>query len=110
VPHWIGGIRTAGSGARTAPVYDPATGTVARQVTLADQSDVDNAVATAVKAAADWGESSLSQRTRVLFAFRALVDAHRDELARIITSEHGKVLADAAGEVQRGLEVADFAC
>ncbi|MFB9429110.1 CoA-acylating methylmalonate-semialdehyde dehydrogenase [Streptoalloteichus tenebrarius] len=110
VPHWIDGARTSGTSSRRGDVFQPATGEVARQVALADQSDVDLAVASAAKAAQGWAESSLSARSRVLFAFRQLVDAHRAELAEIITAEHGKVLDDAAGEVQRGLEVAEFAC
>ncbi|MFD9893136.1 CoA-acylating methylmalonate-semialdehyde dehydrogenase [Amycolatopsis sp. NPDC059027] len=110
VPHWIDGARTPGVSTRRGEVFQPATGAVARQVALADVSDVDTAVASAVKAAQDWAETSLTTRTRILFKFRELVDAHRDELARLITAEHGKVLADAAGEVQRGLEVVEFAC
>ncbi len=110
VQHWIDGARTAGVSSRRGDVYQPATGEVARQVVLAGQSDVDTAVASAVKASHDWADSSLSARTRILFKFRELVDAHRDELAALITAEHGKVLSDAAGEVQRGLEVVEFAC
>jgi malonate-semialdehyde dehydrogenase (acetylating)/methylmalonate-semialdehyde dehydrogenase len=96
--------------ARRGDVFQPTTGEAAREVALAGQSDVDAAVASAVKASADWADSSLSARTRILFKFRQLVDEHRDELARLITAEHGKVLSDAAGEVQRGLEVVEFAC
>ena len=110
VQHWIDGARTPGVSPRRGDVFQPATGEVARQVALAGQSDVDTAVASAVKAGVDWADSSLSTRTRILFKFRQLVDDHRDELARLITAEHGKVLSDAAGEVQRGLEVAEFAC
>ncbi|WHT19232.1 CoA-acylating methylmalonate-semialdehyde dehydrogenase [Crossiella sp. CA-258035] len=110
VPHWIDGARAEGVSGRRGEVFDPATGLLAREVVLAEESDVDTAVASAVKAAAQWGESSLAQRSRVLFGFRELVHRHRDELAALITAEHGKVLADAAGEVQRGLEVAEFAC
>ncbi|RZS36424.1 methylmalonate-semialdehyde dehydrogenase [acylating] [Herbihabitans rhizosphaerae] len=110
VPHWIDGARTTGASVRTGEVFQPATGEVARQVVLAEQSDVDLAVASATKAAREWGDSSLSARAKVLFAFRQLVHDHRDELAAIITDEHGKVLSDAAGEVQRGLEVVEFAC
>jgi malonate-semialdehyde dehydrogenase (acetylating)/methylmalonate-semialdehyde dehydrogenase len=110
VQHWIDGARTPGGSSRRGDVFQPATGEVARQVVLAGQSDVDAAVASAVKASRDWADSSLSARTRILFAFRQLVDEHRDELAELITAEHGKVLADAAGEVQRGLEVVEFAC
>ncbi|MGO1050685.1 CoA-acylating methylmalonate-semialdehyde dehydrogenase [Crossiella sp. CA198] len=110
VPHWIDGARAEGVSGRRGEVFDPATGQVTREVVLAGQSDVDTVVASAVKAAAQWGESSLAARSRVLFGFRELVHRHRDELAALITAEHGKVLADAAGEVQRGLEVVEFAC
>ncbi|KAA2260140.1 CoA-acylating methylmalonate-semialdehyde dehydrogenase [Solihabitans fulvus] len=110
VPHWIDGTRTTGTSTRTADVFQPATGAVARQVVLADHADVDRAVASATKAAESWAESSLSTRSRILFAYRHLIHEHRDELAAIITAEHGKVLSDAAGEVQRGLEVVEFAC
>ncbi|KZM70169.1 CoA-acylating methylmalonate-semialdehyde dehydrogenase [Nocardia terpenica] len=110
VSHWIDGASAAGSSPRRGPVFQPATGHVAREVALADADDVDAAVASAVKAAADWADSSLSMRTRVLFQYRELLHRHRDELAALITAEHGKVLDDAAGEVQRGLEVVEFAC
>ncbi|MDQ3789204.1 MAG: CoA-acylating methylmalonate-semialdehyde dehydrogenase, partial [Actinomycetota bacterium] len=110
VPHYVDGARTAGTSGRTGPVFDPATGAEDKAVVLADSSDVDLAVASAVKAAAAWAESSLSQRTRILFAYRQLVHEHRRELAELITAEHGKVLDDAEGEVQRGLEVVEFAC
>jgi malonate-semialdehyde dehydrogenase (acetylating)/methylmalonate-semialdehyde dehydrogenase len=110
VQHWIDGAYTPGVSTRRGDVFQPATGVLARQVVLAEQSDVDLAVASSLKASADWAESSLSTRVRILFAFRQLVDAHRDELAALITAEHGKVLSDAAGEVQRGLEVVEFAC
>ncbi|WAL68119.1 CoA-acylating methylmalonate-semialdehyde dehydrogenase [Amycolatopsis cynarae] len=109
VPHWIDGARTPGGSERRGPVFQPATGEVAREVALAGPSDVDAAVASAAKASHDWAETSLSARTRILFRFRELVDAHRGELARLITAEHGKVLSDADGEVQRGLEVVEFA-
>jgi malonate-semialdehyde dehydrogenase (acetylating) / methylmalonate-semialdehyde dehydrogenase len=110
IPHWIAGRDDVGSGARTSPVYDPATGAQQAEVVLADPSDVDRAVAAASAAATAWGQSSLSQRTKVLFAFRELVNAELDALAAMVTSEHGKVLSDARGEVQRGLEVVEFAC
>ncbi|MFI9811153.1 CoA-acylating methylmalonate-semialdehyde dehydrogenase [Saccharothrix variisporea] len=110
IPHWIDGTRTTGVATRTSDVFDPATGEVSGRVVLADQADVDTAVESALKASVAWGESSLSTRSRVLFKFRQLVDDHRDELAALITAEHGKVLSDAAGEVQRGLEVVEFAC
>jgi malonate-semialdehyde dehydrogenase (acetylating)/methylmalonate-semialdehyde dehydrogenase len=110
VQHWIDGTRTAGASSRRGDVFQPATGEVARQVVLAGPADVDAAVASAVEASRDWADSSLSARTRILFEYRRLVDDHRDELAALVTAEHGKVLSDAAGEVQRGLEVVEFAC
>jgi len=110
IEHWIAGRTTAGTSVRTAPVYDPATGAVQAEVLLAEPADVEAAVAAAHAAAPDWNDASLSTRTRVLFAFRELVNDHLDELAAIVTSEHGKVLSDARGEVQRGLEVIEYAC
>ncbi len=110
IVHWVDGKRWDGTGERTSPVYDPATGAVATTVRLASAGDVATAVASASAAAADWRRSSLSRRTQVLFAFRELVNAHRDDLAALITAQHGKVTADALGEVARGLEVVEFAC
>jgi malonate-semialdehyde dehydrogenase (acetylating)/methylmalonate-semialdehyde dehydrogenase len=110
IPHWIDGRRMNGTGTRTSPVWDPATGRQQAEVVLAEDADVDAAVAAARTAAEGWNDSSLSRRTKVLFAFRQLVHAHLDELAALITAEHGKVLSDARGEVQRGLEVVEFAC
>lgn len=99
-----------GTTARTSPVYDPATGEQTAEVVLASAADVDGAVSVAHAAAADWGRTSLTARTRVLFAFRELADRHREDLARLVTAEHGKVLEDARGEVARGIEVVEFAC
>ena len=110
VGHWIDGAATPGSSGRTAEVFDPATGAVARRVALASTEDVDAAVTAASAAAKGWAATSLAKRTAVLFAFRELLNARAPELAAIITSEHGKVLSDAAGEVARGLEVVEFAC
>jgi malonate-semialdehyde dehydrogenase (acetylating)/methylmalonate-semialdehyde dehydrogenase len=110
IDHWIGGKPTAGTAHRVGPVYDPATGRQQAEVALADAADVDLAVQAASQAFVSWSQTSLSKRTAILFAFRELVRAHTDELAELITSEHGKVLADARGEVQRGLEVVEFAC
>ncbi|NYV78002.1 CoA-acylating methylmalonate-semialdehyde dehydrogenase [Streptomyces sp. UH6] len=108
--HWIGGRTVEGASGTYGPVTDPATGAVTTQVAFAGAAEVDAAVAAAKEAFAGWGRSSLATRTSVLFAFRALVDAHRDELARLITAEHGKVHSDALGEVARGLEIIDLAC
>jgi malonate-semialdehyde dehydrogenase (acetylating)/methylmalonate-semialdehyde dehydrogenase len=91
-------------------VFDPATGEQQAEVVLAESGDVDRAVAAAASAFEEWGDISISRRTRVLFAFREIVNRRQDELAAAITSEHGKVLSDALGEVQRGLEVVEFAC
>ncbi|MFI6344005.1 CoA-acylating methylmalonate-semialdehyde dehydrogenase [Streptomyces sp. NPDC050560] len=108
--HWIGGKHVAGASGRQGPVTDPATGEVTTQVPFADAGEVDTAVAAAREAFTEWGGSSLARRSAVLFAFRGLLDRHRDELARLITAEHGKVHSDALGEVARGLEVVDLAC
>jgi malonate-semialdehyde dehydrogenase (acetylating)/methylmalonate-semialdehyde dehydrogenase len=91
-------------------VYDPATGAVSRHVDFASGAEVDAAVAAAADAFARWRYASLSQRAKVLFAFRELLAGRTDELAAVVTAEHGKVLADAAGEVSRALEVVEFAC
>ena len=108
--HWIDGTAVADEPARRAPVHDPAIGQVVREVPLADAAMVDRVVGVARDAFASWRDSTLAQRTRVLFAFRELVAGHLDELAALIVGEHGKVHADAVGEVQRGLEVVEFAC
>jgi malonate-semialdehyde dehydrogenase (acetylating)/methylmalonate-semialdehyde dehydrogenase len=108
--HWIGGKPYEGSGERLGDVYDPATGKLTRQVAFASSADVDEAVAAASSAFTTWRHSSLSQRSKLLFAFRQITTERADELAEIVTSEHGKVLDDALGEVNRGLEVVEFAC
>ncbi|MDH6226908.1 MULTISPECIES: CoA-acylating methylmalonate-semialdehyde dehydrogenase [Streptomyces] len=108
--HWIGGRAVEGASGTYGPVTDPATGAVTARVAFAGPAEVDAAVAAAKEASTGWGRSSLATRTSVLFRFRALVDAHRDELARLITAEHGKVHSDALGEVARGLEIVDLAC
>jgi malonate-semialdehyde dehydrogenase (acetylating)/methylmalonate-semialdehyde dehydrogenase len=110
VEHWIDGRSTAGSSTRHGPVWNPATGEQQAQVVLAEPADVDAAVQAAKAAFAEWSQSSLSRRTKILFAFRELVNARVGELAEIVSDEHGKVLSDAKGEVLRGLEVIEFAC
>jgi malonate-semialdehyde dehydrogenase (acetylating)/methylmalonate-semialdehyde dehydrogenase len=110
IEHWVGGTTTAGSSTRRGPVYNPATGEQQAEVTLASSADVDEAVRAAATAFETWSQVSLSQRTKILFAFRELINERIDELAGIISDEHGKVLSDARGEVQRGLEVVEFAC
>lgn len=108
--HFIGGKIVAPKSDRRGDIYNPATGAVQGQVALASVDEVDFAVATAKEALQSWRNSSLATRTRVLFAFRELANKHKDEIARLLTLEHGKVLSDAGGEVQRGLEVIEFAC
>jgi malonate-semialdehyde dehydrogenase (acetylating)/methylmalonate-semialdehyde dehydrogenase len=110
IQHWIDGAETTGTGGRRGAVFNPATGEQQAEVVLAEQSDVDRAVAVAAAAFEEWSQSSLSRRTGILFRFRELVNQRKDEIAALITDEHGKVLSDAAGEVQRGLEVVEFAC
>jgi malonate-semialdehyde dehydrogenase (acetylating)/methylmalonate-semialdehyde dehydrogenase len=110
IEHWIEGKPTLGTSTRTAPIYNPATGVQQAQVLLAERADVDASVAVAKRTFDEWSQSSLSSRSKILFAFRELVNRHMDSLAEIITDEHGKVVSDARGEVQRGLEVVEFAC
>ena len=110
ISHWIGGKPVDGGSTRTAAVFNPATGQVQAEVLLASTSDVDAAVASAGTAFETWSQSSLSMRTEILFEFRNLVRASKKQLAEVIADEHGKVVSDAAGEVQRGLEVVEFAC
>ncbi|MFC5831017.1 CoA-acylating methylmalonate-semialdehyde dehydrogenase [Nonomuraea insulae] len=110
VKHWIDGALADGDSARASELFNPATGEVSGHVALAAVSDVDAAVAAAVAAFPAWRDASLTRRAGVLFRYRELMYAHRDELASLISSEHGKVHSDALGEVARGLEVVEFAC
>ncbi|RIX28975.1 CoA-acylating methylmalonate-semialdehyde dehydrogenase [Amnibacterium setariae] len=109
VQHWIGGEPVPSASGRTGDVFDPALGVVTKRVGLADQADVDRAVAAASAAYPAWRDLSLARRQSILFRFRELLEAKKDELAEIITSEHGKVLSDALGEISRGQEVVEFA-
>src|SRR5436853_2041308 len=108
--HWIGGVRDHGSSDRAGTVYNPATGEASAEVPFATAADVDRAVAAALNAFEGWSRTGLNKRATILFAFRELVRQNAGDLARLIVHEHGKVLADARGEVQRGLEVVEFAC
>ncbi|MBL1066395.1 CoA-acylating methylmalonate-semialdehyde dehydrogenase [Streptomyces sp. 7-21] len=110
IPHRIGGEPVAGQSGRYGPVFDPATGQRTGRVALASVAETDRAVAAARRAFAVWGASSLARRTAALFRFRELLHAHREELADLVTAEHGKVRADALGELDRGLEVVELAC
>ena len=110
VGHWINGQADAGTGARRGEVFDPARGRLARQVALASRADVARAVAAARAAFIDWGAAAPQRRAGVMFRFRDLVERHAADIARLLSAEHGKTLPDALGEVQRGLEVIEFAC
>jgi malonate-semialdehyde dehydrogenase (acetylating)/methylmalonate-semialdehyde dehydrogenase len=110
IRHFIQGKPWEGPSERHGAVYDPATGVQTGRVGLASPAEVDRAVAAARDAFESWREVSLAQRTRILFRFRELAVHHREDLARILVAEHGKVLSDALGEVNRGLEVVEFAC
>ncbi|MFI8751220.1 CoA-acylating methylmalonate-semialdehyde dehydrogenase [Vreelandella lionensis] len=108
--HYLNGQLFAGQSQRTSPVYNPATGEQSAQVALATVDETREAVRIADEAFAAWSKTSPLKRARILFKFKALVEEHTDELARLISSEHGKVFSDAKGEVTRGLEVVEFAC
>jgi len=110
VGHFIQGRRVPGTGTRTQPIFNPATGQEARTLRLGDVADVDAAVASAKKAFVGWSEMPPIRRARVMLRFLELMNKHRDELAAIITAEHGKVFSDAQGEVSRGIDVIEFAC
>ncbi len=110
ITHWINGRAWSGSLERTGPVFDPATGEQTAEVAFGEQAEVDAAVAAALDAFEVWQHASLSRRQNIMFAFRELVAKHRLDMARTLTSEQGKTLDDALGEVQRGLEVVEFAC
>ena len=110
IAHWIDGKSVEGTSGRFGVVTNPATGAETGQVALASVAEVDTAVASAAKAFAEWGQVSLSKRTQILFRYRELVHQHRDEIAALITAEHGKVHSDALGEVARGLEIVELAC
>jgi malonate-semialdehyde dehydrogenase (acetylating)/methylmalonate-semialdehyde dehydrogenase len=110
IGHWIGGRPVSGNPTRFGEVFDPATGRVSGRVGFASSDDVDLAVAAAVDASRDWRSSTLSKRMSVLFAMREGLHRRIDEVAAVITAEHGKGLADSRGEVTRGLEALEFAC
>lgn len=110
IDHWLGDTRWPGTGERCGDVFDPARGVVAARVRLASAADVDTAVASARRAHGAWSRTSLSKRSTVLFAFREALKRRADDLAMVISDQHGKVRSDAAGELQRGIEVVEFAC
>src|SRR5437764_15277593 len=110
ISHWIGGRAVPGESGRSGPVYNPAAGRQTGAVDFASPEEVDRAVQTAKQAFPAWRAQSLSRRTELFFRIRALVHNRREEIAKILTSEHGKVLSDAMGEVARGLEVIEYCC
>ncbi|NUU20751.1 MAG: aldehyde dehydrogenase family protein, partial [Streptomycetaceae bacterium] len=110
ITHWIGGAAWTGTAERRGDIYNPATGKVTGTVDFASVAEVDQAVSAAASAFASWRDASLAKRSQVLFRFRELLDANKDKLAEIIVEEHGKVHADALGEIARGQEVVEFAC
>ncbi len=110
IAHWIDGKLFAGTSGNTAPVTNPATGAVTGQVALANVADARAAIAAAAAAFPAWRDTSLSNRTQILFRFRELLNERKHEAAKLITAEHGKVLSDALGEISRGQEVVEFAC
>jgi len=110
VPLWIGGKPTTGTSKRSGPVYNPATGEIARRVVYANAEDVDAAVRAAQAAFPEWRDASILRRARVLQRFLQLLQTNHRALAQLITAEHGKTLPDAMGSVQRGIEVVEFAC
>jgi malonate-semialdehyde dehydrogenase (acetylating) / methylmalonate-semialdehyde dehydrogenase len=110
IAHWIDGQRVEGTSGRSGPVYNPATGEQTGEVDFASVEEIDAAVQAAKRAFTSWRSISLSRRTELFFRIRELVHEHSEDLARILTLEHGKVLSDAKGEVARGLEVIEFCC
>ncbi|HTR62291.1 MAG TPA: CoA-acylating methylmalonate-semialdehyde dehydrogenase [Candidatus Binataceae bacterium] len=110
IPHFIGGSKVPGAGDRFGEVFNPASGKCTAHVGFAGTAEVDSAVAAATKAFPEWASTSPLNRARVMFKFKSLVEREGESLAAVITSEHGKVLGDARGEVTRGLEVVEFAC
>ena len=110
INHFINGKIYSAQPSSTGDVFNPATGQVTAHVAFATPAILDEAVQAATKAAKEWGQTSLTKRVQTLFAFREILNARKEELAAVITSEHGKVLSDALGEVTRGLEVVEFAC
>jgi malonate-semialdehyde dehydrogenase (acetylating)/methylmalonate-semialdehyde dehydrogenase len=109
VNHWINGAEFVSKSGRTFPVYDPALGTETKRVALADQAEISAAIKAAKDAFPKWRDESLAKRQQIIFKFRELLNDKKSELAEIITSEHGKVLSDALGEITRGQEVVEFA-
>src|SRR5918998_4012826 len=110
IDHFINGATFKGASGRFGDVFDPNTGDVQARVQLATEEEVDRAVQSAQAAFLEWSQVNPQRRARVMFEFKRLVEANMEELARLLSSEHGKVIADSKGDIQRGLEVIEFAC
>lgn len=110
ITHFIDGQRVALNSTRTSPVFNPSTGAQSGEVLLASRDDVEYAINAASRAFESWSTLSPLKRSRILFNYKTLLEQHSDELARLISQEHGKVFSDAKGELTRGLEVVEFAC
>ena len=110
VQHFISGNSVAGSDSRMGDIFDPSTGQVQAQVCMGTTHDVDRAVQSALAAQPEWAATNPQRRARVMFRFKELLEANMDELAALLSCEHGKVIADSKGDIQRGLEVIEFAC
>ncbi|MED5499442.1 MAG: aldehyde dehydrogenase family protein, partial [Pseudomonadota bacterium] len=108
--HFVDGKRAALDSTRTSPIFNPSTGRQSGEVLLASKADTERVIASSQAAFEQWSAFSPLKRARVLFKYKALLETHADELARLIAKEHGKVLSDARGELTRGLEVVEFAC
>src|SRR3954465_12058072 len=108
IGHFIGGNRVDGTSGRTGDVFNPNTGEVQAKVALAAKAEVEKAIANAQGAFPGWAATNPQRRARVMFKFLELIQAEYDDLARLLSSEHGKIFADAKGDIQRGLEVVEF--
>jgi malonate-semialdehyde dehydrogenase (acetylating)/methylmalonate-semialdehyde dehydrogenase len=108
--HFIAGKPVKGNSGRFGDIFNPATGEVQGKVPFASRAEMRMAVEAAVKAFPEWSAVNPQRRARVMFNFKALVEKNMDELAHMLSSEHGKVIADSKGDIQRGLEVIEFAC
>jgi malonate-semialdehyde dehydrogenase (acetylating)/methylmalonate-semialdehyde dehydrogenase len=110
INHIIGGQDVASTSGRTSPVHNPASGEITAQVGLGTVEEVDHAVGVGKAASVSWAATSLARQTGIMYAFRDLVDKHKHDIAALLTAEHGKVLSDSLGEVQRGIENIEYAC
>ena len=110
IGHFIDGELVPGNSGRQKDIYNPNTGDIQAQVNLATPEELDAAVASAAKAQVLWHNTNPQRRSRIMFAYKQLVESHIDELAALLSSEHGKVLADSRGDVIRGVDVIEFAC